>query len=207
MGLYDKYILPKITHCVCATKAVQEQRERMVPQASGQVLEIGAGSGLNLPHYNTDKVDRLYALEPAEEFWAMATDKLRKVPFEVIHLKNGAEEIPLTNDAVDTILVTYALCTIPDLDSALAEFRRVLKPGGQFLFSEHGLAPDAGVRKWQNRITPFWKKIGGGCHLNRNIPELLEQAGFSIGDMKTEYLPGWKPATYNLSGSARCPDC
>ena len=178
------------------------QREKIVPSARGRVLEVGIGSGLNLPYYDAEAVEHVFGLEPSLEMTRLASNAAADAPFDVDFLTTGSEEIPLDTNSVDTVLVTYTLCTIPDAVRALREMARVLRSGGRLLFCEHGLAPDASVRRWQNRIDPLWSRIGGGCHLNRNIPALLGQAGFKIEDLRTMYLPGWRPATFNYWGSA-----
>jgi ubiquinone/menaquinone biosynthesis C-methylase UbiE len=203
MGIYSKYILPKMIHLVCRAKANTKQREKVVPRAQGRVLEIGAGSGLNLPFYDATRVRHLSALEPAEEMWAIAEPAVRKVEFPVDFIQASAETIPLDSDSIDTVLVTYTLCSIPSVEQALDEMCRVLRADGKLVFCEHGLAPDAGVRKWQNRLNPIWKRFTGGCNLNRDIPGLLEGNGFQMDSVETMYLPGLKPLTFNYWGSAR----
>ena len=178
------------------------QREKVVSLAGGRVLEIGIGSGLNLPFYDPAKVQHVWGLDPSTELWALAKKTVAQVEFNVEFIKGGAEAIPLDDSSADTVLVTYTLCTVPAILTALGEIRRVLKPDGQLVFCEHGAAPDAAVRRWQNRLNPIWKRIGGGCNLNLPIPSLMEQAGFKIRGMDTMYLPGWKLATFNYWGTA-----
>lgn len=202
MGIYDRYVLPRLIHIACGLKPNMRQREKVVPLASGDVLEIGAGSGLNLPYFDSDKVSRLFALEPSVEAWSIAEDKVRTMSFPVDFLEAPAESIPLASGSVDSILVTYTLCTIPEAEKALAEMRRVLRDGGQLIFCEHGLAPDPGVSKWQDRINPIWKPLAGGCHLNRDIPSIIRSGGFEVRTMETMYLPGPKPMTFNYWGTA-----
>lgn len=204
MVIYEKYLLPRIVNFACGLKPTMKQRQKVVPLAEGRVLEIGIGSGLNLPFFTSSKVKHLWGLDPSRETWALARDKYRKCEFDVEFIEASAEDIPLDRGSADTVLVTYTICTIPDAISALREARRVLKPGGSLLFCEHGRAPDESVLRWQNRINPLWKKIGGGCNLNRPIPELIEQAGFRIRNMDTMYIPGWKPASFNYWGTANC---
>lgn len=203
MGIYSKYILPKMIHLVCRAEANTKQRKKVVPRAQGRVLEIGAGSGLNLPFYDATRVRHLSALEPAAEMWAIAEPALRKIEFPVAFIQASAETIPLDSDSIDTVLVTYTLCSIPSAKQALREMRRVLRADGELVFCEHGLAPDEGVRKWQNRLNPVWKGLAGGCNLNRDIPALIEENGFHIGAVDTMYLPGLKAMTFNYWGSAR----
>jgi len=202
MGFYTKYLLPRAVHFLCGAKPIMKQRKKVVSLAAGRVLEIGIGSGLNLPLYDPGKVQQVWGLDPSIELWAMAEETVAQVEFNVEFIKGGAEAIPLDDSSTDTVLVTYTLCTVPDVLPALEEIRRVLKPEGQLIFCEHGAAPDAAVRRWQNRLNPIWKRFGGGCNLNLPIPSLLEQSGFKIQGMDTMYLPGWKPATFNYWGTA-----
>lgn len=202
MGLYRRLVLPRLVHLTCGLKPVRLQRGKVVPLASGDVLEIGFGSGLNLPHYDPAAVRKLWALEPTAEMWSLAQDavKASTVPVELVDA--DAEEIPLADASVDTVLVTYALCTIPDAPAAISEMRRVLKPGGRLLFCEHGEAPDENVRRWQTRLNPLWHRIAGGCNLNRPISSLIEAGGFHMESLETMYLPGWRPAAFNYWGAA-----
>jgi ubiquinone/menaquinone biosynthesis C-methylase UbiE len=186
----------------CGMKPIRKQREKVVPLAEGRVLEIGMGSGLNIPYYDRDKVEFVWGLEPSEGMRRKARKNVRRAGFHVEWLDLPGEEIPLEDNSVDTILLTYTLCTIPDWRQALRQMRRVMKAGGTLVFCEHGEAPDASVRKWQERLNPAWKKISGGCHLNRPIPGYLEEGGFAIRQMKSMYLPGPKVATYNYWGTA-----
>ncbi len=202
MGLYAKYILPRVTHLVCSTKPIWRQREKVVPLAEGRVLEVGIGSGLNLPFYAAGKVRHLWGLDPSKELWALAGPALAQAEFEVEFIEATADEIPLDDSSADTVLVTYTLCSISRILPALGEMRRVLKPDGRLIFCEHGAAPDEGVRRWQNRLNPIWKRVGGGCNLNLPIPSVLERAGFKIRAMDTMYIPGWKPVSFNYWGTA-----
>ncbi len=203
MGIYEKHILPHFINCACSTKPMMKQREKIVPQASGTILEIGIGTGLNLPFYEAAKVDRLIGLDPSEKSWELAGKRAEAVPFEVEFIGLPGEQIPLEADSVDTVLVTFSLCTIPDPVSALEGMARVLKPGGQLLFCEHGLAPDDPVARWQGRINPIWQRLCGGCNLNRDIPSLLQRGGFNVQHLETAYLPGTpRFAGYNYWGGA-----
>jgi SAM-dependent methyltransferase len=202
MGFYDRYILPHVINLACGAKPVSYQRRLVVPEASGRVLEIGIGSGLNLPFYDPDKVDMLWGLEPSDEIRRMAERKAAGVTFPVEFIGLPGDQIPLDDASADTIVTTYTLCTIPDAVAALRDMRRVLKPGGRLLFSEHGRAPDAAVVKWQERLTPMWKIMGGGCHLARDIPDLLRQGGFTPDRMQANYIPGPRPMSFNYWGSA-----
>jgi len=203
MGFYRKHVLPRATHFACSLKPAMKQRGKVVPLASGRVLEIGIGSGLNLPFYAPGKVEHLWGLDPSLENWALTEGKRAPVDFDIEFLQASAEAIPLDDASADCVLVTYTLCSLPVVLPALAEMRRVLKPGGQLIFCEHGAAPDAAVRRWQDRLNPLWRRVSGGCNLNRAAPELLRQGGFTIQEMEAAYIPGWKPASFNYWGTAR----
>jgi len=189
-------------NAACGGKPTRKQREKIVPRASGDVLEIGFGSGLNLPHYDRDKVRHIWGLEPSFGMRKIAAEPIAASDLEVELIDLPGEEIPLDDNCVDTVLITYTLCTIPDMASALAGMRRVLKPNGRLLFCEHGKAPDANVVKWQDRLNPAWKKFAGGCNMNRDIPAALVAAGFEISDDNRMYIPGIKALSYNYWGTA-----
>ncbi len=202
MGLYSRYLLPRIVHFTCGSRPAMRQRQKLVPRARGRVLEVGIGSGLNLGFYDPTRIDGVWGLDPSPEMIDLASGAAEDVPFDLQFVSAGAEDIPLGNDHFDTVLLTYTLCTIPEVDAALREIARVLKPGGELLFCEHGRAPDVDVRRWQDRIDPLWHRLGGGCHLNRDIPRLIEGSGFEITGMESMYIPGWRPASFNVWGSA-----
>ena len=202
MGLYSRYVLPRVIHFSCGLKPNMRQREKVVPRAHGRVLEVGIGSGLNLPYYDASKVSKLWGLDPAPEMTRMAERAAAALPFEVEFIGLPGDKIPLEDDSVDTVVVTYTLCTIPDTTPALREISRVLRPSGELIFCEHGAAPDESVRLWQNRLNPIWKRLGGGCNLNRPIPTIIETGGFRITSLETMYIPGWRPASFNYWGTA-----
>lgn len=204
MNLYDEYLLPHILNVACGSKPILRQRNKVVPFAEGRVLEVGFGSGLNLPYYNPDNIDFVWGLEPSSGMRKKAGKNIKKSALDVKWLDLPGEEIPLDNNSVDTVLLTYTLCTIPGWEAALDQMKRVLKPGGKLLFCEHGEAPDETVKRWQQRVNPYWKKISGGCNLNRPIPKCLEQQGFLIKSMDTQYLPSTpKIAGFNYWGYAQ----
>ncbi len=190
-GLWDKYVVPPLISAACSTKPIMKQREKVVPHAQGRILELGCGSGTNFGFYDTGRLERLFALEPSPEMLARARTAAEGHPIagNVEFLQAGAEAVPLDDNSIDTVVMTFVLCTIPDWQGALSEVRRVLKPGGRVLFSEHGLAPDAGVAKWQRRIEPVWKRLAGGCHLTRDTGALLRAGGLSLDQVETMYLP------------------
>jgi|TARA_B110000438_G_scaffold300820_1_gene354113 ubiquinone/menaquinone biosynthesis C-methylase UbiE len=203
MSLYEKYVLPKFLNCACGSKPVARQREKVVPLAEGKVLEIGIGSGLNLPFYDKTKVDEIWGLDPSEELSEMARAVAIQEGMEVNFISSGAEEIPLPDDHFDSVLITYTMCTIPEVMRANTEIRRVLKNQGKMIFCEHGAAPDDNIRKWQKRINPFWGMIAGGCNIDRNIPSLIQDSGFDIIEIEEMYLPNTpKIAGYNFWGYA-----
>ncbi len=206
MGFYDRHILPRVLNLSCGTKTIRRQRQKVVPLAEGRVLEIGIGSGLNLPYYDPARVERVIGLDPAEEMLTHARRKSGSLPFPVEYLALEGERIPLERQSVDTVLVTYTLCTIADAAAALEGMRRVLKRGGRLIFCEHGKAPDEAVRRWQRRLNPLWNRLGGGCNLDRDIPALIEGAGFRMDSLRTMYLPrAPRFSGFNFWGSAR-PD-
>lgn len=202
MGLYNKYILPKVVDWTCKQKPSMRQREKVIPLATGKVLEIGIGSGLNLPFYNSEHVEHLTAIDPSKEMWHQNSFETKYLQFGFAFIEAYAENIPEDDNSFDTVVSTYTLCTIPDTNKALEEIRRVLKPKGKLIFCEHGKAPDSVIQKWQNMINPLWKRLGGGCNLNRDIPLIIEENGFKMNTMETMYIPGWKPASFNYWGSA-----
>jgi ubiquinone/menaquinone biosynthesis C-methylase UbiE len=203
MGFYDRKILPFLIDKACGIGPIQAQRRIVVPQARGEVLEIGMGSGLNLPFYDSAAVSKVWGLEPSAEMREKAAKVAAKAAVPVSFLDLPGEEIPLDDSTVDTVLVTYTLCTIPEVAAALRQMRRVLKPDGKLIFCEHGQAPDASVRRWQDRLDPIWGKFSGGCHLNRPIDALVKQAGFEIEALDTGYIASPKFAGFNYWGTAR----
>ena len=204
MNFYEKYVLPKVLNCTCGSKPIKLQREKIVPLAYGKVLEIGIGSGLNIPFYNHSMIDEFHALEPSKELCEMAIEVAQQNNVEVKLHQCGAENIPLPENYFDTVLITYTMCTIPDVALSNSEIIRVLKDDGKLLFCEHGLAPDKNIAKWQKRINPLWSKIAGGCNLNRDIPNLISSSGFKISNMEEMYLPSTpKFAGYNYWGVAK----
>lgn len=201
MSLYEDRVLPHLLHFSMQQAPLAAYRRRVIPAAEGRVLEIGIGSGLNLPFYGPAATE-VVGLDPSAKLLSMADAASRKTKSRIDLLKGSAEAIPLDDGSVDTVVTTWTLCTIPDVVRALGEMRRVLKPAGRLLFVEHGRSPDVRVGRWQDRLTPLWRHIGGGCHLNRPIPDLLERTGFQIDRMDTGYMQGPKPMTFTYEGSA-----
>jgi ubiquinone/menaquinone biosynthesis C-methylase UbiE len=186
----------------CSASPNQKQRQKIVPEAEGEILEVGFGSGLNVPFYDSSKVRKIWALEPSEGMRRKARQMLDGTDLDIEFIDLPGEQIPLDDNSVDTVMITYTLCTIPDTQLALTGMRRVLKPGGRLLFCEHGKAPDDNVRRWQDRLNPAWSRIAGGCQMNRDIPALLSDGGFNIKVDERMYIPGAKVLCYNYWGSA-----
>jgi len=206
MGFYQNYILPQVIDRVCSAEHIMKLREEVVHQAQGRVLEVGMGSAINLALYDCTRVELVYGLEPSEGMRRKAQKNLAHSPVDVQWLDLPGEQVPLADESVDTVLLTFTLCTIPDWKTALLQMRRVLKPCGSLLFLEHGEAPHNRTRTWQHRITPGWKKISGGCHLNRHIADLITEAGFSIQELENFYMPGApRIAGYIYKGRATKP--
>ena len=203
MSWYEQRVLPRLIDLACRAKPTRKQREKIVPRASGDVLEIGFGSGLNLPFYRRDAVRRLWALEPSAGMRQLAGEAIGRSGLDVEFLGQPCEDVPLDDQSVDTVVVTYTLCSIADVVPALEEVRRVLKPRGHLLFCEHGKAPDKNVYKWQERLNPVWRKVSGGCNIHRDVPAILEHSGFKIEDDNRMYVPGIRALSYNYWGSGR----
>lgn len=202
MNLYEQHVLPHLIDYTCGMGAVMKTRKQIVPLAEGRVLEIGIGSGLNLSFYDPAKVTVIVGVDPSAAMQKLAQQRAAQIsiPVEMVALELG--QIQAADDSFDSIVCTFTLCTITDAGAALKEMRRVLKPGGKLLFSEHGLAPDLPVVRWQNLITPLWKPFSGGCHLNRDIPALIRAGGFTIEQLDSSYLKGPRPMTWVSRGWA-----
>jgi ubiquinone/menaquinone biosynthesis C-methylase UbiE len=201
MGFYQDHIVPYLINLAMRQRMLVPYRERVLADAQGRVLEIGIGSGLNLPFY-AHSPQQVIGLDPSAKLLAMAR-RTRRVQRPITFVEGSAEAVPLDANSIDTVVTTWTLCSIPDVQRALDEMRRVLRPGGSLLFVEHGLSPDPKVRKWQDRLTPAWRCVAGGCHLNRPIAQLIEAAGFRLDRLETGYMRGPKPMTFMYEGRAR----
>lgn len=203
MNPYERYVLPKLIDVACSTGNVMKARSKIVPQARGEVLEIGRGSGLNLSFYDAKKVSSIVGVDPAAQMQTLARQRAADIRIPVEMIAADVQGIHAETDRFDTIVMTFTLCSIDDPIAALQEMARVLKPEGRLLFSEHGLAPDTSVERWQHRLTPLWKPMAGGCHLDRDIPALIRAGGFVIDELSEAYLPGPRPMSYVYSGVAQ----
>ena len=204
MSVYDQWILPPLLNLVMRQRQLRRYRSDLVPMARGRVLEVGIGSGLNLPYYGAN-VESVTGIDPTPRLLAMAERLAPSVPVRVQLLCGSATDLPVRSASIDTIVMTWTLCSIGDPARALLEMRRVLRPGGALLFVEHGLAPDAGVARWQRTLTPIWQRLAGGCHLDRNVDALLRAAGFRVAALATGYADGPRPMTFMYEGRAERP--
>ena len=198
---YDRHLLPYLLDLACGVKPIRRQRQKVVPLAQGRVLEVGIGTGLNLPFYDRSRVTTIVGVDPALRLHRLALARSRQAGIDVRLVGLSAEKLPVDDGSFESVVCTYTLCTIPDPVAALREMRRALVPGGKLFFSEHGRSPDAGVLRWQTRLQPWWSKLAGGCQLDRDIPALLVQAGFSP-EVQSRYLPGPKILSFHYWGEA-----
>jgi len=201
MGFYERTIVPKLIELAMRQGPIQRYRQGLVPLARGRVLEVGVGSGLNLPLY-TGAVREVIGVDPSEPLLDMARRRVSQAVVPIDLQRGSATDLPLESESVDTVVMTWTLCSIPDPLAALREMRRVLNPGGSMLFVEHGLSPEPGVARWQHRLTPLWRRLAGGCHLDRNIDDLVRTAGFDLAQLQTGYSQGPRPMTYMYEGRA-----
>jgi ubiquinone/menaquinone biosynthesis C-methylase UbiE len=201
MGFYQHWIVPRLIDLAMRNRRLNALRQRTIVTASGVVLEVGMGSGQNLPLYRS-AVDRVYAIDPSVELLHMARRRIANPSVPVSLIRASAEQLPFADAIFDTITMTWTLCSIPNPVRALIEMRRVLKPGGNLAFVEHGLSPEAGVAHWQRRLTPYWKRFGGGCHLDRKMDDLIRTVGFEPREIETGYMAGPKLMTFMYQGRA-----
>src|SRR5450830_1623607 len=205
VSFYDRWVLPPVLDLVMRQRQLAKYRHEVVAAASGRTLEVGVGSGLNFPHYSK-QVEIVFGIDPSPLLLAIARRRAAAAGVGVALVQGSATTIPLADHSVDTIVMTWTLCSIPDPLVALREIRRVLKPGGKLLFVEHGLSPEPGVERWQHRLTPVWRHIAGGCHLDRKVDKLIRSAGFDLTELRTEYARGPRLMTYMYEGCAVCGD-
>lgn len=203
MPLWADRVLPFLVEKACRSRAILDERKRWVPRAHGEVLELGVGSGLNLAFYDRDRVERVTGIDPSAALLDRARPRASEAPVAVELVRAPAEALPFADRSFDSVVVTYALCSVEDPARALAEVRRVLRPGGELIFVEHGLSPDARTRRWQHRLTPMWRRIGGGCHLDRDHAQNLRDAGFALDPLATGYTDGARFLSYTYEGIAR----
>ena len=202
VGLYSRFVLPRLLDFAMKLDELAALRADVIPQARGVVLEVGIGSGLNLAFYSAARVSHVYGIDPSRDLLAMAQTKVDAgLPIPVTLIPQSADRIPLADQSVDTVVVTWSLCSIPNPAATLREMRRVMKADGRLIFAEHGLSPDARVQSWQNRLTPMWRRLAGGYHLNRKIDDEIRAAGFSIATLETRYIPGPRVATFMYVGT------
>ena len=204
MILYERWVLPPLLDRAMRQRQIEKYRRNLIPAARGTVLEIGVGSGLNLRHYGAE-VTQVVGLDPSRRLLSMARPRARAAKPPVDLMEGSATAIPLGDASIDTLVMTWTLCSIPDPLAALGEMRRVLRPGGVLLFIEHGLSPEPGVARWQHRLTPFWRPFAGGCRLNRKMDDLIRVGGFDIAELKEGYAHGPRPMTYMYEGRAVSP--
>lgn len=204
--LWDATAVPLAVEYACAQRSVERQREKIIPLAEGRVLEVGVGSGLNLPLYRKDRVEAVVGVDPSAPLLRKAEARARRVDLAVQLSLTTAEALPFEVASFDTLVVTYTLCSVLDPARALSEMRRVLRPGGLLLLSEHGRAPDEATRRWQARLEPMWRRLGGGCHLTRPVAPVVEAAGFDVAAFESMYLPGPRWLNFHTWGAARARD-
>ncbi len=204
MSFYQKRVVPYLIHASMRQEVFAAYRRRLAAAASGSVLEVGVGSGLNIRYYG-DEVTRLIGLDPSPKLLAMARDAARLASRPIETLEASAEALPLEDATIDTVVTAWTLCSVANVSAGLQEIRRVLKPHGRLLFVEHGRSPEPKISAWQDRLTPLWKRMGGGCHLNRQIGALIEDAGFHIEQITTGYMRGPRPMTFMFEGRAARP--
>lgn len=198
---YERHLLPHLLDWACGVSLFSRQRQKLIPLAHGRVLEVGLGTGRNLPFYDRQRVSQVVGVDPALSLHPIARRRVAASGLDVELMGLSAERLPAPDASFDTVVSTWTLCSIPDPVAALREMRRVLKPGGQLLFSEHGRAPEPDVARWQTRLQPYWKPLAGGCHLDRDIPALLAEAGFAC-DVQSRYLWGPRVLSYHYWGGA-----
>jgi len=201
VNFYDRWVLPPILDLVMRQTQLEQYRREVVGAATGRVLEVGVGSGLNFPFYGK-QVEIVFGIDPSPRLLVIARRRAAAAGIRAEFIQGTASAIPLAESTVDTVVMTWTLCSIADPIAALREMRRVLRPGGKLLFAEHGLSPEPGIKRWQHRLTPIWYHVAGGCHLDRKMDDLIRSAGFNMIELRTEYANGPRPMTYMYFGRA-----
>jgi len=203
MSFWADRVLPRLVEKACRSPVILEERKRWVPRAHGEVLEVGVGSGLNLAFYDAARVGKVTGIDPSAPLLGRAAARASEAPVPVELIRGRAEALPFPDRAFDSAVVTYSLCSVDDPARALAEVRRVLRPGGELVFVEHGLARDAGTRRWQRWLTPIWRRVGGGCRLDRDMAAILRDAGYHAADLSADYTEGARWLSYTFQGVVR----
>ena len=203
MTFWADRVLPHLVEKACRSHAILEERRRWIPRAHGDVLELGVGSGLNLAFYDAAKVAKVTGIDPSAPLLARAATRAAAAPIAVELVRGTAEHLPFPDQAFDSAVITYSLCSVDDPGRALAELRRVLRPGGELVLVEHGLARDPATQRWQRWLTPMWRRVGGGCHLDRDIAAILRDAGYRSDDLRADYTEGASWLSYTFEGTAR----
>lgn len=203
MSLWADRVLPHLIEKACRSSAILEERKRWVPRAHGEVLEVGVGSGLNLEFYDAAKVAKVIGIDPSAPLLGRAASRASTAPVPVELVRGYAERLPFSDRSFDSAVITYSLCSVDDPARALAEVRRVLRTDGELVFVEHGLARDASVQRWQRWLTPVWRRVGGGCHLDRDIAAILHDSGYRSDDLRADYAEGSRWLSYTFEGTAR----
>lgn len=203
MSLWADRVLPHLIEKACRSTAILEERKRWVPRAHGNVLELGVGSGLNLAFYDASKVAKVTGIDPSAPLLARAASRAATATVPVELVRGQAEQLPFPDRTFDSAVITYSLCSVDDPARTLAELRRVMRPDGELVFVEHGLARDAATQRWQRWLTPAWKRIGGGCHLDRDIAKILRDAGYRSDDLRADYADGARWLSFTFEGTAR----
>lgn len=203
MSFWADRVLPGLIEKACRSRTILEERRRWIPRAHGEVLELGVGSGLNLAFYDAARVAKVTGVDPSAALLARAGGRAAEAPVPVELARGSAEQLPFGAGSFDSAIVTYSLCSMDDPARALAEVRRVLRPGGELMFVEHGLAPDPGTRRWQRWLTPIWRRASGGCRLDRDLPAILRGAGYRVDELTTGYTGGVRWLSFTYEGAAR----
>lgn len=205
MGYYTSTVLPRLIHATCGSARIRRLRARIIPPARGRVLEVGIGSGLNLPYYDPAVVTELYGLDPSPELLGIAAQAVGSSLIAPRWIRRNVEDLPLESASMDTIVMTFTLCSVALPQEGMRQMVRVLKPGGTLIFCEHGAAPNPALRRWQDRLTPIWKLLAGGCHLNRDVTGLLTCCGLRITALETTMIRKWWLAGFLFHGTATKP--